>query len=56
MYFKEEVPLDVVGTGGTIPGDLGDITKLPEILKEMKEFSKKRHLLTKTNKNRYFQS
>lgn len=42
MYLGEAVPIDVVGTGGTIPGDLGDIRKLPEILKDMKDFGKKR--------------
>lgn len=41
MYFGEEVPIDVVGTGGTIPGDLGDISKLRGILEDMKDFGKK---------------
>jgi hypothetical protein len=40
-YFGNEVPIDVVGTGGTIPGDLGDITKLRKVLEEMKDFGKK---------------
>ena len=38
--FGEEVPLDLLGTGGTIPADVGDITKLREILEDMKEFGK----------------
>lgn len=41
MYFGEPVPIDVVGTGGTIPGDLGDISKLGQILDDMKDFGKK---------------
>lgn len=41
MLLGDEVPIDVVGTGGTIPGDLGDITKLREILDDMKDFGKK---------------
>jgi hypothetical protein len=41
IFFGEEVPIDVVGTGGTIPGDLGDINKIREILDEMRDFSKK---------------
>lgn len=41
MYFGEEVPIDVVGTGGTIPGDLGDLNKLREVLDDMRDFSKK---------------
>lgn len=41
MCFGEEVPLDVVGTGGTIPGDLGDINKLREIFEDIKDFGKK---------------
>ena len=41
MYFGEEVPIDVVGTGGTIPGDLGDINKLRQILEDIKDFGKK---------------
>ena len=41
MYFGDEVPIDVVGTGGTIPGDFGDITKLREILDDMTDFGKK---------------
>lgn len=40
-YFGCEVPIDLVGTGGTIPADLGDITKLREIWEDMKDFSKK---------------
>lgn len=40
-FFGEEVPLDVVGTGGTIPGDLGDISKLRELLEDMRDFGKK---------------
>jgi hypothetical protein len=42
-YFGEEVPIDLVSTGGTIPGDLGDINKLSEILEEMKNFATKTH-------------
>jgi hypothetical protein len=41
IYFGEEVPIDVVGTGGTIPGDLGDLNKLREILDDMRAFNKK---------------
>ena len=41
MYFGEEVPSDIVGTGVTIPGDLENISKLREILEDMKEFGKK---------------
>lgn len=41
MYFEEEVPIDLVGTGGTIPGDLGDLNKLREILDDMRDFGKK---------------
>ena len=41
MYFGEDVPIDVDGTGGTIPGDLGDINKLHEIWEGMKDFGKK---------------
>ena len=44
-FLGEDVPLDIVGRGGTIPGDLGDITKLSDLLQYMqkltKEFSKK---------------
>lgn len=32
MYFGEQVPIDVVDTGGTIPADLGDISKLTQVL------------------------
>ena len=39
--FGEEVPVDVVGTGGAIPGDLGDINQLRELLDELKSFGKK---------------
>lgn len=39
-FFGEEVPIDVVGTGGTIPGDLGDLNKVREILEDMKDFGK----------------
>jgi hypothetical protein len=42
MIFGEEVPLDVVGTGGTIPGDLGDLSQLRELLSlELGELGKK---------------
>ena len=41
MYFGEEVPVDVVGTGGTILNDLGDLNKLHEILEDMKDFGQK---------------
>jgi len=41
MYFGEEVPIDVVGTGGTIPGDIGDLNKLREILDDMRDLGKK---------------
>jgi hypothetical protein len=41
IHFGEEVPIDVAGTGGTIPGDLGDISKLREVLKDMKHFGEK---------------
>lgn len=33
--FGTELPLDVVGTGGTIPGDLGDFKQLQKLLKEI---------------------
>ena len=36
--FGEEVPIDLVGTGGTIPADIGDINKLRVVLDEMKDF------------------
>jgi len=39
--FGEEVSLDVVGTGGTIPGDLGDWNKLREAIDDMKDFTQK---------------
>lgn len=32
--FGEEVPIDLVGTGGTIPGELSDINKLRETFEE----------------------
>lgn len=41
LWFGEEVPIDVAGTGGTIPGDLGDLSHLREVLAEMEEFRKK---------------
>ena len=41
MYFGEEVPIDIVGTGITIPGDVENMSKLLEILEDMKEFGKK---------------
>ena len=40
-FLGEEVPIDIVGTGGSIPGDLGDINKLRSVLDDMKDFSKK---------------
>lgn len=40
-FFGEEVPIDLIATGGTIPGDLGDINKLREVLDEMKNFGTK---------------
>jgi hypothetical protein len=41
MFFGEEVPIDVVNTGGTIPGDLGDLNKIHKILDDMRDFDKK---------------
>ena len=38
-YFGTEVPIDVVGTGGTIPSDIGDFKKLRQEFDEMNEFS-----------------
>lgn len=40
-FFGEQVPIDLIETGGTIPADLGDINKLREVLDEMKDFGKK---------------
>ena len=40
MIFGEEVPLDVVGTGGTIPPEIGDVSKLQDVLEDMKQFAK----------------
>nr|YP_010472335.1 hypothetical protein N4L43_pgp009 [Pleurosigma intermedium]UVG41946.1 hypothetical protein [Pleurosigma intermedium] len=40
-FFGEEVPIDLVGTGGTIPADIGDINKLRLVLDDMKDFGKK---------------
>ena len=39
--FDENVPIDIIGTGGSIPADLGDINKLRAVLDDMKDFSKK---------------
>ena len=39
--FGEEVPIDLVVTGVTIPGDLGNINKLRVVLDNMKDFGKK---------------
>lgn len=39
--FGEEVPLDVTNTGGTIPGDLGSLEQLRQIIKDLPEFTKK---------------
>ena len=39
--FGEEVPVDVVGIGSTIPGDVGDINQLRELLDDLKSFGKK---------------
>lgn len=33
--FGEEVPLDVLNTGGTIPGDLGDFETLKKTLEDI---------------------
>jgi hypothetical protein len=41
MIFGDGVPIDVVGTAGTIPGDLGNINALRELLKERRDFGKK---------------
>jgi len=41
MFFGEEVPIDVIDIGGIIFGDLGNISKLREILEDMKDFGKK---------------
>lgn len=40
-FFGESVPIDITGTGGTIPGEIGDFNKLREVLKDMNEWSKK---------------
>jgi hypothetical protein len=37
----DEVPLDILATGGSIPQDLGNIKKLGELLDEMSNFGKK---------------
>lgn len=41
IFFGEEVPIDLVGTGGTIPKDIGDINKLRTMLDDMKDFGQK---------------
>jgi hypothetical protein len=41
MVFGNEVPIDIVGTGGSISGDIGDFNKLCEVFEEMEDFSKK---------------
>lgn len=38
-FLGEEVPLDISGTGGTIPADLGDLNKIRQILNDMEKFS-----------------
>ena len=38
-FFGEEVPIDLTKTGGTIPGDIGDINKLRQVLEEMKSMT-----------------
>ena len=41
-FFGEEVPIDMVNTGGTIPPDVGDYQQLKDILEDVKkEFGKK---------------
>jgi hypothetical protein len=44
MFFSEAY-YDVVGTVGTIPGDLGDLDKIREILDDMKILVKKNILI-----------
>jgi len=39
-FFGEEVPIDIPGTGGTIPADLGDINKLRDLIADMKDLGK----------------
>lgn len=39
--FGEEVSVDILETGGTIPGELGDFNRLRAVLEEMKDFGKK---------------
>lgn len=41
MSLGKAVSVDVVGTGGTIPGHLGDLNKLRELSADMKDFWKK---------------
>lgn len=36
-FFGEEIPIDLVGTGVTIPRNIGDIDKLRAVLDEMKD-------------------
>ena len=38
-FFGEEVPIDVIGTGGTIPADVGDFNRLKEVIDDMKHWS-----------------
>lgn len=37
IYFDEEIPVNVIGIGGTIPGDLGDINELKKIFEDLKD-------------------
>jgi hypothetical protein len=39
-FFGQEVPIDLVGTGGTIPADLGDFTKIKEMINQVKGAAK----------------
>ena len=37
--FGEEIPIDIMNTGGTIPNDIGDLNDLKSLVKEMTELS-----------------
>lgn len=40
-FLGQEVPLDIDNTGGTIPNDVGDLTKIQGVLDDMKQFGNK---------------
>ena len=50
-FFGEVVPVDVTNTGGSIPGDIGDIKNLRKFLDDMKAFSED---LTKKLINQFY--